>query len=58
MKHYRVVWEIDVDAEDAVQAAKLARELQLVEDSTAVVFDVISETGIKVCVDLLEEDGI
>ena len=40
MSEFRVVWEIDVDAEDAYHAAQQALEIQLDPDSTAHVFAV------------------
>ena len=40
MKTYRVVWEIDIEAESPVKAAIEARAAQLDDDSWAVVFDV------------------
>lgn len=40
MPKYKVVWEIELDAPDAVSAAKLAREIQLDPESIATVFTV------------------
>lgn len=41
MSEYRVVWEIDVDAESYEEAAKEAFNIQRDPDSTATVFTVI-----------------
>lgn len=40
MKTFRVVWEIDIEANNAVQAAKLAREIQQDPTSVATFFKV------------------
>lgn len=40
MPSYRVIWEIDIDAEDPNAAAKMAREIQLDNESIATVFGV------------------
>jgi hypothetical protein len=37
---FRVIWEIDIDAENPREAAQCARELQLMPDMPATVFDV------------------
>lgn len=42
MKHYLVKWEIDIWADTAVEAARLARKTQLNPDSIATVFDIAS----------------
>ena len=49
--NYRVVWEIDVDADDPVEAAKQARKLQE-PGTSALVFDVVGKKGKKTRVDL------
>lgn len=41
MKRYLVVWEIDIDADTALDAARQALEIHRDKDSIAVVFDVI-----------------
>ena len=40
MPSFRVLWEIDIEAGTAQQAAKQARAIQLDPESTATVFDV------------------
>lgn len=57
MKTYRVEWAIDIDADDPVDAAKRAREIQMDPASSATVFDVIEHDGDgeAVQVDLMEE---
>ncbi len=40
MTHYRIRWEIDVEAESPEAAALQAREIQLDNGSRATVFDV------------------
>ena len=46
MPLYRIVWEIDLDALNPGQAARLAREVQLDPTSTATVFEVTNrKTG-------------
>lgn len=40
MKSYRVVWEIDIDANSPKEAAEEARRIQLDPESEAVVFDI------------------
>ena len=46
MPRYRIVWEIDLDALNPGQAARLAREVQLDPTSTATVFEVTNrKTG-------------
>jgi hypothetical protein len=42
---YRVVWEIDVEADSAREAAEKALEIQRRPDSIAIVFTVKNETG-------------
>lgn len=54
---YRVVWEIDVDAEDPKEAAEVARFFQTAPDTTATIFDVRGETGEITRVDLLEDEA-
>lgn len=45
MKLYRVVWEIDVEADDAVEAAWRARELHCSPDTTATIYTVRDKEG-------------
>jgi len=40
MTHYRVMWEIDIDADTAKDAAKMALKIQRDCKSIATVFDV------------------
>ncbi|MDH5327615.1 MAG: hypothetical protein OEY58_19350 [Gammaproteobacteria bacterium] len=40
-----VTWEIDIEADNAREAAKLARSIQLNPHSIAVVFSVADEAG-------------
>lgn len=53
MNDYRVIWEIDIYAENPKQAVEKARQIQLDPVSCAVVFDVIDDTGETERVDLL-----
>lgn len=58
LNHYRVTWEIDVDALSAEQAAYIARAMQLMGDSWATVFTVRDEvTGEVTEVDLLDKES-
>lgn len=45
MKEYRVVWEIDITADDPIEAAKYALNIQRDPCSWATVFDVYDENG-------------
>jgi len=55
MTHYRVTWEIDIEASTPLEAAKLARQYQIEPDTTGVVFDVWDEKqGHRI--DLLEPE--
>jgi len=50
-----VRWEIDIETEDAVSAAKEAFDIQRDPNSIATVFDVIDEgTGVMTRVDLMD----
>lgn len=40
MKTYKVIWEIEIDATTALEAATIAREIQLDPESTATFFTV------------------
>lgn len=44
MKTYRVMWEIDIEAEDPDEACRRALEIQRDPESTATVFQVILNT--------------
>lgn len=58
MKEYKVVWEIDIEAESAEEAARIARNIQLNDASIATVFNVYDNSGCCKDVDLLKsEDG-
>ncbi len=48
MSSYLVRWEINIDADSPVEAAKEARRIQLDTSSTATVFEVIDEETDKV----------
>jgi hypothetical protein len=54
--HYRVIWEIDVDAESPRAAACRALDIQRNPDSIATVFQVVAEGGEGEIVDLLPDD--
>lgn len=58
MKNYRVVWEIDIEAETPRDAAELALEIQRNNESIATVFEVIGEKGTSITVDLEESENI
>jgi hypothetical protein len=51
-QHYRVRWEIDVEAASALDAAWLACELQKDPRSVATVFEVVDEAGQSATFDL------
>ena len=56
MRQYLVTWIIEVDADNAVEAAREAREIQQDPANIATVF-VVKEAGKKaVTVDLAEDD--
>lgn len=44
MPEYRVTWVIDLDADNPVEAVKLARKMQLLPDTTATIFEVEDTT--------------
>jgi hypothetical protein len=53
---FRVIWEIDIEAEGPKQAAQQAREIQLIPGMSATVFDVWAYVGGKMHrIDLVEE---
>ena len=52
MSTFRVVWEIDINADDAEQAARIAFAIQRDPLSIASVFTVKSEDGTSVDIDL------
>lgn len=45
MASYTVTWEIELDAESPVEAARIALETQRDRDSLATVFSVVDEEG-------------
>lgn len=57
MPQFRLIWEIDIDADDAVTACREARRIQLNPEATVGVFDVTDKEGRTVKVDLDEMDG-
>ncbi len=54
---YRVIWEIEVDADSPEQAAREAKTTQLDHRSMANCFDVIDDDGIVTQVDLDKING-
>lgn len=55
MTTYRVVWEIDIEADSPLEAAKEARACQ--HDATeALVFDVTDSSGTTTVIDLYYEE--
>lgn len=55
MSMYRVIWEIDIDADDPVQAAKIAEGIQRDPQSIANVYAVIDNAGDMHIVNLEEQ---
>jgi hypothetical protein len=55
MKTYRVRWEIDIDAENAGEAAKQALAIQRDPSSTATVFDVRYPVSNVMTVDVISD---
>ena len=53
---YRVIWEIDIEAGSARQAAQRALEIQRNPESIATVFAVCNAAGNAETVDLEEEE--
>lgn len=54
MPNFRVVWEIDIEAERPEEAAETARDYQTALGTTATVFDVRDEAGRSTRIDLAE----
>lgn len=52
MAEYLVSWEIELDADSPLDAAKLALEIHRDPTSIATVFDVVDESGTKTRIDL------
>jgi len=56
MNHYRVTWEIDVEASSPLQAAREARRFQM-PGTEALVFEVRKRRGRKTeTIDLLDQE--
>lgn len=55
MPMYKLVWEIEINAETPLEAARKALEYQRDPDGKATVFDIIAEDGEVTQVDLLSE---
>lgn len=54
--NYRVVWEIDIEADSPIEAAEEAYDTQRSPASTATVFDVFGEDGTEEQVDVAEDN--
>lgn len=52
---YKVIWEIDIEADSPREAAQIARNYQLDPDSTATFFNV-SDDNNAVLIDLMDND--
>lgn len=52
MANFKVRWEIDIEAEDALVAAKTALMIQRDSESWAQVFEVTTEGGMIITYDL------
>lgn len=55
MKNFRVIWEIDIEAETAREAAEDALKIQRNPNSIATVFNVVPEDGDMETIDVEEE---
>jgi len=51
-KTYEVRWTIDLDAENPLEAVKLAKEIQLDPDSIANYFEIINNGKVICAIDL------
>lgn len=58
MPQFRLTWEIDIDADDAVTACREARRMQLDAGAIVGAFDVTDKEGRTVHIDLDEMDGL
>jgi hypothetical protein len=58
MTSYHVTWEIDLDAETPLEAARDALAIQRDSGSLATVFTVFGEDGSQSRVDITEEDDL
>ncbi len=57
MSEYKVTWIIELEAESAIEAAKLALEIHRDPDSSAIAFDIIDlESGEMEAIDLDDRD--
>lgn len=56
MSEYKVIWEIEIEAESAEEAARKAFEIQRDPDSIATVFNIKAPNGEEFIIDLLEWD--
>lgn len=54
MAQYKIIWEIELDADSPLEAARQALEIHRDKESSAVVFDVGDELGECTRVDLLD----
>jgi hypothetical protein len=58
MKKYFIIWEIDIEAENAVEACRQALDIQRDKESMATVFSVFEEDSTDMTyVDLSEEQS-
>lgn len=55
MQTFKVIWEIELDAENPLDAAFKALSIQRDPGSTAVVFNVFDEDGNEEQIDLFDE---
>ena len=55
---FKVIWEIDLDADSPVEAARLALAIQRDPYSIATHFEVFSEDGVQTIVDIEAEDEV
>ena len=57
IKSYSVMWEVQVEADSEIEAARKARELQC-EGTEALFFEITEDAiGVQTSVDLLKEDA-
>ncbi len=58
MQAYRVIWEMDIEADSPEEAAEMARYYQTKPSTTATVFDVKDKAGQIKRVDLTEDKDV
>lgn len=58
MQEYKVVWQIELDAESVEEAAFKALMINRDSDSIAVVYEVTDEDGVTTVVDLDDPDTL